>query len=158
MNRFFAIFILLVIAADQFFKFAVSRLVGVNESLEVVRNFFYVTLVHNTGAAFGIFRNGTIFFVAISIIAVIGILLYQGKHPGISRVKKIAFALIIAGATGNLIDRLRLGYVIDFLDFRIWPVFNVADSAITIGAALLIANFFKKTLNTKPKNPPARDA
>lgn len=94
----------------------------------------HLTLVRNTGAAFGLFRDQTIIFILISAAAIIFIGFYLIK-------KKTSYylplALILGGAVGNLIDRLRFGYVVDFIDLRFWPVFNVADSCITIGAVIL---------------------
>lgn len=123
---------------DQLSKFLISKNFSPNESIEVVKNIFHLTLVHNTGAAFGIFKNQTLFFVLVSILAVAVIAAYIRKREKASFLRDAALALILGGALGNLVDRLRFGYVIDFLDFRIWPVFNVADSAITIGAFLLV--------------------
>ncbi|MDP3786586.1 MAG: signal peptidase II [Candidatus Omnitrophota bacterium] len=94
----------------------------------------HLTLVRNTGAAFGLFRDQAVIFILISVIAIIFIGFYLIK-------KKTSYylplALILGGAVGNLIDRLRFGYVVDFIDLRFWPVFNVADSCITIGAIIL---------------------
>jgi signal peptidase II len=120
------------------------RKLELNESIEVVKNIFYLTLVHNTGAAFGIFRNQALFFVIVSILAVIAILIYIKKFSNIPLMIKIALGLILGGAAGNLVDRLRFGHVVDFLDFKIWPVFNIADSAITVGAFLLIISLMTK--------------
>lgn len=94
----------------------------------------HLTLVRNTGAAFGLFRDQTIIFILISAAAIIFITFYLVK-------KQVRYylpmALILGGAVGNLIDRLRFGHVIDFIDLHFWPVFNVADSCITIGAVIL---------------------
>ncbi len=107
----------------------------------MIRNIFHLTLVHNTGIAFGLFKNQGIFFLGFSLIAicVFSWLLYkQARAQALTRVSRLGFSLIIGGALGNFVDRLQFGYVVDFIDFRIWPVFNVADSAITIGAFILI--------------------
>ena len=107
--------------------------------MDIVNNIFSITLVHNTGAAFGIFRDQAAFFVIISGLAIASILTYIIRSGTKSSfLRNIALSLVLGGAVGNLIDRLRFGYVIDFLDFKVWPVFNIADSAITIGAFLLI--------------------
>jgi len=110
--------------------------------------------VKNTGAAFGLFKNSTFFFILVSVAAVvvIGGILVRSVRLGEFLKRKLfnfSLVLIISGAMGNLIDRARFMYVIDFIDFRIWPVFNVADSSITIGTALLIFYFarFDKNLN-----------
>ncbi len=150
-----------VVAIDQITKaIAITRL----------------TLVRNTGAAFGLFRDQTVIFILISAIAIIFIGFYlikkgrrnnchacESRHPDTLRIPAGVYpresgggndkvikntrsytdalmcglSLILGGAIGNLIDRLRFGYVVDFIDLRFWPVFNVADSCITIGAAIL---------------------
>jgi len=127
-----------VIILDQFTKLLVTRELLLSQSIPLMKGVFHLTLVHNRGAAFGILKNQTPLFILVSIIAVI--LIYfalRGKQYKKLSVYNISLAFILSGALGNLIDRLRFGYVIDFLDFRVWPVFNVADSAITIGAILL---------------------
>jgi len=134
-----------VFLLDQASKIFVLRELKLNESMEVIKNIFYFTLVHNTGAAFGILKGQTFFFIILSILAVTTIAIYIRKSLNARLVVKIALGLILGGALGNLVDRLRFGHVIDFLDFRIWPVFNIADSAITVGASLLIIGLFKKT-------------
>ncbi len=127
-----------ILFTDQLTKLLATQNLLLNQSAPLIKGIFHLTLIHNRGAAFGILKNQTPLFIFISILAVI--LIYLALRN--NKYKKYSFynislALILAGALGNLIDRLRLGYVIDFLDFRIWPVFNVADSAITIGAILL---------------------
>lgn len=124
-----------IIALDQLTKYWVLRQLSVGQSIPVIKNVFHITCTLNTGAAFGILKGRSYFFILIAAAAIILILinLRRAKMPPV----KIALALILSGAASNLIDRLRLNAVIDFLDFRIWPVFNVADSAITVGAVLL---------------------
>jgi len=136
-----AIFVFLLDWASKIF---ILRNLSLNESVEIIKNIFYLTLVHNTGAAFGIFKNQTLFFIVVSILAVITIVIYIKKFSNISLAIKIGLALILGGAFGNLVDRLCFGYVVDFLDFKIWPVFNIADSAITVGTFLLIVNLMTK--------------
>ena len=124
---------------DQFSKNFVSQIVPPGDSIDIVNNIFSITLVHNAGAAFGIFRNQTAFFVVVSVLAIVSILTYIIRSGARNNfLRNTALSLVLGGAVGNLIDRLRFGYVIDFLDFKVWPVFNIADSAITIGAFLLI--------------------
>lgn len=115
-----------------------------NNPVIVINNFLYLTLVRNRGAAFGIFKDQGSLFVLISIFAIVLIFLNL-KNKNNSFILKLSLSLILGGAIGNLIDRLRFGFVVDFLDFRVWPVFNLADSAITIAAFLLTWElFFKK--------------
>lgn len=131
---------ILVALLDQFSKFFISRSISPGQSISVVKNIFHLTPISNTGAAFGILKSQTIFFTAVSIFTAIAIIIYIRKKRDNLPSRDIALALILGGASGNIIDRLRLGYVVDFLDFRVWPVFNVADSAITIGALLLLVS------------------
>ncbi|MBF0489719.1 MAG: signal peptidase II [Candidatus Omnitrophica bacterium] len=130
-----------VILVDRLSKIFFSHLLDLNESVIFIKNFLYFTLVHNTGIAFGLFKDCGFVFIVIPLVLT-GLLVYNiyyYRHSDqLSRVYILAFSLILGGAIGNLIDRIFLGYVIDFIDFRIWPVFNIADSAITIGAAIIL--------------------
>jgi signal peptidase II len=123
-----------VVIIDQITKaIAVAKLTSAGSipALGIIVNF---TLVRNTGAAFGLFRYQTTVFVIISVIAIAFTIFYLAKkRPALY----LPFALILGGAVGNLVDRLRFGYVVDFIDLHFWPVFNAADSCITIGAILL---------------------
>jgi signal peptidase II len=117
------------------------------ESLPLVRNVLHMTMVHNTGIAFGFFKDQGVTFIVIPIVAIFllafNIYYYRQNNEALSRTYIVAFSLILGGAFGNLIDRMVYGYVIDFIDFRVWPVFNIADSAITIGAILVGYKCFK---------------
>jgi signal peptidase II len=124
------------LALDQLTKFLATRYLLLNDSSPVIKGIFHLSLVHNRGAAFGILKGQLSLFIVASIFAIA--LIYASlKDSGRSKIYRISLVLILAGALGNLIDRVFFGYVIDFLDFRVWPVFNLADSAITIGAVLL---------------------
>lgn len=149
MNIFIWILIAATLFFDQLTKLIISRSLTPNESVEVLKNFFYLTRVHNTGAAFGIFKNETFFFTVISMVTVIGLIAYMRRKKNAFFLQDMALALILGGALGNLLDRLRFGYVVDFLDFRVWPVFNIADSAITAGAFLLIIALLTETRKRK---------
>ena len=121
----------------MFFAGALS----LGESIPVIRNIFHFTLVHNTGIAFGLFKNQGIVFIIVPIIAIILIafnIYYYRNNDYVGRAYLIGFSLILAGAIGNLIDRILFGHVIDFIDLRVWPVFNTADSAITIGTIIIL--------------------
>ncbi|MDD5770910.1 MAG: signal peptidase II [Candidatus Omnitrophica bacterium] len=126
----------IVVLLDQLTKTLAVKFLQLNTPFALIENFLYFTLVYNRGAAFGMLKNQLILFVAISFFAILFIFLHL-KNRQSPVLLKIALSLIVSGAVGNLIDRLRFGYVIDFLDFRFWPVFNLADSALTIGALLL---------------------
>jgi signal peptidase II len=127
----------LVIGLDWWTKRWVLKTMALGESRKITP-FFYFTHVHNTGSAFGLFQgnNHALFLLAIIIL---GFLFYsaRGFYEEGGRCGEIGVALILGGALGNLIDRMQFGHVVDFFDFRIWPVFNVADSAITVGALTL---------------------
>lgn len=125
-----------VMAADQLTKQWITSSLNVGESFAPdapVR----LTYVVNTGAAFGLLPQFSIYLILIAFLVIGMVLLYQRYLPGDSFLVKAAMGLQLGGAVGNLIDRLRYGYVVDFIDTRVWPVFNLADSAITIGVCLL---------------------
>ncbi|MBI5124541.1 MAG: signal peptidase II [Candidatus Omnitrophica bacterium] len=131
-----------VVVIDRFTKYLVFNNLSEDQTVEVISRVFHITLVLNTGSAFGLFKSFGAFFIVSSffIIALIVIYILQCKHKDL--VVSVALGLILGGAIGNLIDRIAFGYVIDFLDFRVWPVFNIADSSITAGAVLLASRFF----------------
>lgn len=132
-----------LVLLDQLTKVMISSNPSSFANVEVIPGFFYITYVKNTGAAWSMLSGQRVFLSLISAAAVIGMLyaLHQQHKKG-QKLTCIALALMIAGAIGNLIDRLALGYVRDFLNFYIFgydfPVFNVADICLTIGVGLLI--------------------
>ena len=138
-----------IIFLDRITKNFFNDFFELGESLPVIRNVLHMTLVHNTGIAFGLFKDQGIVFIIVPIIAIIllifNVYYYRQNDEALSRSYIIAFALILGGAFGNLYDRIVLGYVVDFIDFRIWPVFNIADSAITIGAVIIAIKCFLLT-------------
>ena len=139
---------------DQVSKHLVVASFDLYESMQVL-SFFNITYVHNTGAAFSFLADQggwqRWFFTAVAAIASIVFTVWLAKTPKSHTLLNVAFALMLSGALGNLIDRVLLGYVIDFLDFYIgdshWPAFNVADSAIFVGAALMIIDSFVNDQN-----------
>lgn len=127
-----------VLLLDQLTKFAVQRAFAPGESLPALPPLLSLTYVQNTGAAFGLFKGQRVLFILLAAGIAAWILREALAAPAQSRSAAWGFALVLGGSAGNLIDRLRFGYVVDFLDFHVWPVFNVADSAITVGVALLL--------------------
>lgn len=136
-----------IVLADQVTKSVVRQRFELHESVTVMPNFFDLTRVHNTGAAFGMlnavdfpFKSAALAFVALAALA--GVALYAAMLPPAQWLARIGLAFILGGAAGNLIDRVTLGYVVDFFDFywRGWHfwAFNVADAAITVGVGLMI--------------------
>lgn len=133
-----------ILGFDRFTKILATEKLSPYASVPILKNIFHFTLVYNRGAAFGVFKNQTYLFIITAVVAIVFIFFTLKNHaPRTFSLYTLALTLILAGAIGNLIDRIFYGYVIDFLDFRIWPVFNVADSAITIGALLLGAHILK---------------
>lgn len=135
-----------IVALDQATKIWIDTAMALHASFPVIDGFFNITYIRNPGAAFGFLAGApplfrSLFFLAVTIAAIGLILYYLYKNPSRGPFLTISLALILAGALGNMIDRVRLGEVIDFLDFYIgtahWPAFNVADSAICVGAAVL---------------------
>jgi len=146
-----------IIALDQITKSAVTARFILHESTPVINGFFNLVYVMNPGAAFGFLANASetfryVFFSGITVLAAVLIVCYLVKSNPRNLLLVCSLTLIFGGAIGNLIDRLRFGAVVDFLDVYIgtahWPAFNVADSAITVGAFLMI---WEMILNRKNK-------
>src|SRR3954452_8304682 len=124
------------IAADQLTKLVVSTQLGFDESLHVIGP-FAIHHVQNSGIAFGLFASATSAVTALTALAVGWMLVYFARSGARHPVLPVALGLLIGGSTSNLIDRIRLGHVTDFLDLRYWPAFNLADSFIVVGVAIL---------------------
>jgi len=149
----------LVLFLDQATKLYIDRTMDIHTSITVIDNFFNITYIRNKGAAFGLLANSAFrlpFFIGVSLIAVVVIISVFRKLRPDQRFTALSLALIFAGAIGNLIDRIRLGEVIDFIYVHwydhYWPAFNVADSAICVGVALLAIDMFVEERRQK-KNP-----
>jgi len=127
----------LIVIIDRLTKGIVLKNYSEGESVGVIPGFFHLTLVMNTGGAFGLFKGYSVIFTISSVLIIILICVYIWRNRCKDLLILIALGLITGGAAGNLIDRVAFGYVIDFLDFRIWPVFNIADASITVGAFIL---------------------
>ena len=154
---------LLILAADQLTKLAAVRLLPTGESRPLLGAYLSLTVQRNTGAAFGMFPAATTALIALAAIIVIFIAVWGPQIAQSNRLLAAGLAVALGGAAGNLIDRLRLGYVLDFLDLHFWPVFNVADIGITCGAILVVIALFLRAqakqrdnhANAQPA-PPAR--
>ncbi len=147
-KQFFNINILIVggIAFDQIIKLSIVNNMDLYDSISIIPNIFYITYIVNTGAAFSMLKGN---FLALIVIPVIVIILLYGymfvKRKEMLFIEQTAMAMIISGGIGNLIDRIATGKVIDFLDFRIWPVFNIADILVSLGCVtLIVAVLFSK--------------
>ena len=124
---------------DRITKIYVERHFGVPYGpRQVLDHVLYLTVTRNAGAAFGLFQNFTIGFVLISVVVMIGILFYYGRLPTGDWPARLGLALVFGGALANAYDRGVQGSVIDFIQVPHWPIFNVADSAISVGVAVLL--------------------
>ena len=139
----FFLLAMFVILVDQISKYYIQKTMVIGESIPVINGIFHITYIENTHTAFGLFRYQGIFFVIAAIISLIlVILIYKRVIFEKNQKMHVALLLILGGALGNLFDRIRVdGRVIDFLDFRIWPVFNFADMSIVCGMFLLLIYF-----------------
>ncbi|HEY6572723.1 MAG TPA: signal peptidase II [Candidatus Eisenbacteria bacterium] len=137
----FALCAAVVVALDQLTKAAASSRLFLSEPVPVFGDFLRLTLVRNTGAAFGLFPGSRLPFIIVSTLAIAVVLYLYTREAYRGLPQRILLGCILGGAIGNLVDRIRLGWVVDFIDVGLgsarWPVFNVADSAVTVGVILL---------------------
>lgn len=130
-----------IFAADQLIKFIVNKYMYANQSIPLLRNVFHITYVQNKGAAFGLFSGWRSILLLIGF-AVVALILYFNAKLKKKDHLHLPLAFILGGSLGNLADRLFRHYVVDYLDFRVWPVFNLADIMINIGFAVIIYQMF----------------
>jgi signal peptidase II len=158
----FYLIALAVILLDQTTKLIIVRTLRLGQGVPVISGFFDIVFVRNPGAAFGFLatlseqvRNP--FFILISLVAVILILVYHTWYLQSHQLISVGLGLILGGAIGNLIDRLRYGMVVDFLDVHVfqyhWPAFNAADSAISIGVSLMVLDMLLDWRRERRKTP-----
>ena len=153
---------LVVLVIDQITKQAITASFQYGES-KTIFSWFNLVLAHNTGAAFSFLAGASgwqrEFFIVLTV-AISSVLIWMLKNSSTNSVLSIALALVIGGAFGNLVDRTLHGYVIDFVQWHVagyfWPAFNVADSAICLGAALLILDSFRKPRVAAPTHPASK--
>jgi signal peptidase II len=159
---FFLVILVVGVALDQVTKLLVLRELTVGDQIPVIQGFFNIVLAYNTGAAFGLFANMSIKFAWVFFIittsVVMGVVAFLWwRLPENQELAAIGYSLIFTGAVGNLIDRVRLGKVVDFLDFHVgqfhWPAFNVADSLVCIGAGLLLWFILKEEQSEDVSHP-----
>ena len=146
MNKKTYIIAVLVLIIDQVSKSLVEIFLNLHENFTVIKNFFYITVAHNTGGAWSIFSNHSYLFIVASVIAILLLIKFMFGFKNNFR-NNLAFGFLFGGIFSNLADRVFLGYVRDFLDFKIfgydYPIFNIADVAIVIGVILLIVAVIK---------------
>ncbi|MDE5539073.1 MAG: signal peptidase II [Bacilli bacterium] len=146
MNKKTYLIAVIILIIDQVSKSILEVFFNLNESVAIIKNFFYITIAHNTGGAWSIFENYSYLFIIFSIIALIILIKFMFSFKNNLR-NNIAFACTCGGILSNLADRIFLGHVRDFLDFKIfsynYPIFNIADIAIVVGVILLIIGIIK---------------
>ena len=128
---------LFIVILDQITKFFIRQELQLNQSIPIIRNILNFTHTTNTGSAFGLFKGLNLIFILFSFIVIIVIFRYLKEVKENERLLQFAVGSLSGGTIGNLIDRIFYGYVIDFIDFRVWPVFNIADSFITISVIFI---------------------
>lgn len=135
---------ILVFVIDQLVKHLVVSTMHLGQSFPVIKGIFHITYVLNPGAAFGMLEHQRWFFIVVALAAVLlGVVFYR-KLQQESILMRSGAGLLMGGAVGNLADRIQSGLVVDFLDFRVWPVFNIADIAICAGAGILIYDIWQR--------------
>jgi lipoprotein signal peptidase len=147
------VFASLLTFIDQIIKFVITNTITLNESINVIKNFFSITYVRNFGAAFSILDGNRFFFILITFVALGLIYLVFLKNSEIKKTEVLIYSMMLSGIIGNLIDRIFKGFVIDYLDFRIFghyfPVFNLADSLIVVSVILLLVILIKEEITCK---------
>ncbi len=141
---YFGVIIVIAVILDQLTKLFINGTMQLHESKPIIQNILHFTLTYNTGATFGLFKDMNILFILLSFAV---LLIMLSKYKELPSPKFIS-AVILGGVIGNLIDRLAYGHVVDFIDFRIWPIFNIADSCITLGTIALLIILVKESVNT----------
>ena len=135
---------IIILLIDQITKLMISSNMELYDSIPVIKDFFWITHVQNTGAAWSILEGNMIFFYFITILALVGMYMFY-KSSECDEISAWGIAMMVGGTLGNFLDRLRLQYVVDFLDFNIFgydfPVFNVADIALCVGVGVIILSF-----------------
>lgn len=135
---FFIIYCLGALAVDQITKYFVVTRMQIGDSIAVIPRLFSITLVKNPGGAFRILAHQTSLFIVVGVVLVFGVVLVLLHMPRADTRLSSSLGLLTGGVLGNLFDRLRTGYVTDFLDFHFWPVFNFADVFIFVGVVILL--------------------
>lgn len=139
-----SVLIALIIAAlDQFTKWVVQSHMDLGETIPLIPHVFHLTYILNPGAAFGILPHQSWFFLLIVAALYVAFFIGRKKMPQKPTYFPLAVSMLLGGALGNAIDRAWIGSVVDFFDFRIWPIFNVADIFITVGIALIAFYFWR---------------
>ena len=141
----------LVVLLDQLTKNIVVAMMAEGQSIPIIPNIFHLTYILNPGAAFGMFAHNRTFFICVALLVLVIVWWFRKEILAEPLCVRAGTALFIGGAVGNLIDRAENGMVVDFFDFRIWPIFNVADIAICVGVGFIIWNLIQTEILKKWK-------
>jgi signal peptidase II len=151
--------VLVIVGLDRWTKWLIHSRLLLNQTILIIDGFFNITYVRNTGVAFGILDPVSLplksaLLALLSLAAIAGVILYSWRTPVSKTLLQVALNLILAGAVGNLYDRIKYGYVVDFIEVYFrgyrWPSFNLADSAITVGVGLLTVELFRRETHDSP--------
>ncbi len=158
-NLMLVLIALVVIALDQLTKRAVQQNLALGEALLVFPPWEFVRIVHwvNTGAAFGMFQGGNAVLIGLTVAITLAILIYYQTLPEDHLFQRICLALMVGGSIGNLIDRLTLGYVVDFVAVGRFPVFNLADSCVTVSVILLLISTIIEERKAQSTEKPSKE-
>lgn len=144
------LFGIVFVIVDQILKIILSNKMIVNQNFIIIKNFFSIRFAHNTGAAFSILSDSRVLLAFIGIAALIGLIFYIRSLEIIDNIDAFSYALLIGGITGNLIDRIIYGYVIDYLSFNFgdyyFPIFNFADICIVLAVIIILIKTIKESL------------
>lgn len=147
---------IILLCIDQISKLLVVNLLTKTDSITIIKNFFYLTYINNDGAAFSILVGKRIFLILIAVLVIVMLIRCIKKNNIQNKLELVSISLIIGGSLGNLMDRVVRGYVIDFLDFKLFnynfPIFNLADTFIVIGVFLLLLKEIRKENNLDSRN------
>lgn len=142
---FLTFFVISIIILDQFVKYLIVSNMFLGQSIPLITNILHLTYILNSGAAFGILENQRFFFILIAVILIFAIIYFHTQILRLSKLFQLGIAMLFSGAIGNMIDRIFIGKVVDYIDFRIWPIFNLADIAIVLGCIIVIYELLFKT-------------
>ncbi len=147
---------IILLCIDQISKLLVVNLLTKTNSIAIIKNFFYLTYINNDGAAFSILVGKRVLLILIAVLVIVMLIRYIKKNNIQNKLELVSISLIIGGSLGNLMDRVVRGYVIDFLDFKIFnynfPIFNIADTFIVIGVIMQLLKELRKENNLDSRN------
>lgn len=160
-NKLLILVPLLVIIIDQITKLLIRINLNLLDTITIIKNFFYITYTMNIGAAWSILEGSQLFLIVISIIFLVVLILFLKREENLTKLSLTCYLLVIGGIIGNLIDRIFLNGVVDFLSFKIFnyyfPIFNIADSSIVVGVIILLIDLVRSEVYARVNSRNRRD-